>query len=108
MRLSCALCCAVSQRLSLERRRSCFLFVVTAVGASDHGACRARRTSEVLTSASRESSEATFKARGDVCADIWILWFASKHQSAQRGGRALRTTTLKGNEVVAESKEQEK
>ena len=62
----------------------------------------------MLTSASLESSDATFKARGDVGADIWILWFASKPQSAQRVACALRATTLKGNEVVAESKEQEK
>ena len=85
-----------------------FSFVATAVGASDHGGCRGRRARVVLTSTSLESSEATFKARGGVCADIWILWFASKRQSAQRGGRALQTTTLKGNKVVAESKGQEK
>ena len=81
---------------------------MTAVGASNHGARQGRCAREVLTGASLESSEVTFKARGDICADIWILWFASKHQSAQRGGRALRMTTLKGNEEVAESKEQEK
>ena len=81
---------------------------MTGVSTSDHGACQGRRAREVLTSAALESSEVTFKSRGDVCADIWICWFASMPQSAQRLGRALQTTTLKENEVVAESKEQEK
>jgi len=48
------------------------------------------------------------KAHQGVGADIWILWFASKPQSVQCGGRALQTTTLRGKEVGAESKEQGK